>query len=133
MTTKRDYYEILGISKNASQEEIKSAFRRLAFQYHPDRNPDFDAESRFKELNEAFKCVEMMREIYIHIDRRVYVLNAVGAVEHKDGVLDALHADLLDVDISFVSQILNVNHTIKVSILKFRVSSFYLSSDSPVK
>jgi molecular chaperone DnaJ len=57
MAIKRDYYEILGISKDASQEEIRSAFRRLAFQYHPDRNPDFDAEARFKEINEAYEVL----------------------------------------------------------------------------
>jgi molecular chaperone DnaJ len=57
MAIKRDYYEILGISKDASQEEIKSAFRRLAFQYHPDRNPDSDAEARFKEINEAYEVL----------------------------------------------------------------------------
>ena len=52
--TKRDYYEVLGISHTASQEEIKSAFRRLARKYHPDVNDAPDAEERFKEINEAF-------------------------------------------------------------------------------
>lgn len=51
---KRDYYEVLGISRNASSEEIKSAFRKLARQYHPDVNDAADAEERFKEINEAF-------------------------------------------------------------------------------
>jgi molecular chaperone DnaJ len=50
----RDYYEILGVSKSASQEELKSAFRRLARQYHPDVNNASDSEERFKELNEAY-------------------------------------------------------------------------------
>lgn len=54
MATKRDYYEVLGVSKNASDAEIKKAFRRLAMKYHPDRNPDSaDAEERFKEAKEA--------------------------------------------------------------------------------
>jgi len=52
--TKRDYYEVLGISRTASQEEIKSAFRKLARKYHPDVNSAADAEERFKEINEAF-------------------------------------------------------------------------------
>ncbi len=51
---KRDYYEVLGISRNASLEEIKSAFRKLARKYHPDVNKSEDAEERFKEINEAF-------------------------------------------------------------------------------
>jgi len=57
MATKRDYYEILGVDRNASEEEIKRAFRRLAFQYHPDRNKNSDAEERFKEINEAYQVL----------------------------------------------------------------------------
>ena len=53
---KRDFYEILGVSKTASEAEMKSAFRKAAMQYHPDRNPgDKEAEARFKELNEAYQ------------------------------------------------------------------------------
>jgi len=52
---KRDYYEVLGISKTASSEEIKSAYRKLALKYHPDKNPgDKEAEEKFKEINEAY-------------------------------------------------------------------------------
>src|SRR5512136_547833 len=52
--TNRDYYEILGIPRNASTDDIKSAFRKLARQYHPDVSKEPDAEERFKEINEAY-------------------------------------------------------------------------------
>jgi molecular chaperone DnaJ len=51
---KRDYYEILGIPRDASKEDIKNAFRKLARQYHPDVSQEPDAEERFKEINEAY-------------------------------------------------------------------------------
>ncbi|MEM3373046.1 MAG: DnaJ domain-containing protein [Candidatus Anstonellales archaeon] len=54
MATKRDYYEVLGVPRNATQEEIKKAYRRLAMQYHPDRNKSPEAEQKFKEINEAY-------------------------------------------------------------------------------
>jgi molecular chaperone DnaJ len=56
-TTKRDYYDVLGVPRNASTEEIKKAFRRLAMQYHPDRNNKPGAEQRFKEVNEAYEVL----------------------------------------------------------------------------
>ena len=57
MAVKRDYYEVLGISRDATDEEIKKAFRKLAFQYHPDRNRENGAEEKFKELNEAYEVL----------------------------------------------------------------------------
>jgi len=55
---KRDYYEILGVSQNASESDIKKAYRRLAMKYHPDRNTgDADAEVRFKEAKEAYEVL----------------------------------------------------------------------------
>src|SRR3954467_3552325 len=56
--TKRDYYEVLGVERGASETEIKKAFRRLARQLHPDANPDDpEAEDRFKELAEAYEVL----------------------------------------------------------------------------
>lgn len=54
MSTKRDYYEILGLDKGASPEEIKKAFRKLAFELHPDRNKNPGSEEKFKEISEAY-------------------------------------------------------------------------------
>jgi len=54
MASKRDYYEVLGVSKPASKDEIKDAYRKLAMQYHPDRNKAPDAEEKFKEISEAY-------------------------------------------------------------------------------
>lgn len=51
---KRDYYEVLGVDKNADDQTIKKAFKRLAMKYHPDRNHEADAEEKFKEINEAY-------------------------------------------------------------------------------
>ncbi len=54
---KRDYYEVLGVPRNASKEDLRSAYRRLARQYHPDVSKEADAEERFKEINEAYQVL----------------------------------------------------------------------------
>ncbi|GIV44533.1 MAG: hypothetical protein KatS3mg035_1656 [Bacteroidia bacterium] len=64
---KRDYYEVLGVSKNASQDEIKKAYRKLALKYHPDQNPgDKEAEEKFKEITEAYSVLsdEQKKSMY---------------------------------------------------------------------
>ncbi|NIP31084.1 MAG: DnaJ domain-containing protein, partial [Candidatus Dadabacteria bacterium] len=63
---KRDYYEILGISKDAKKAEIKKAYRKLALKYHPDKNPDKEAEEKFKEISEAYAV------LYDDEKRRLY-------------------------------------------------------------
>jgi molecular chaperone DnaJ len=57
MAIKRDYYEVLGLPRDASAEDIKKAFRKLAMQYHPDRNHDTGASDKFKEINEAYEVL----------------------------------------------------------------------------
>ena len=57
MANKRDYYEVLGLSKGASEDDIKKAYRKLAKKYHPDINKAADAEEKFKEINEAYEVL----------------------------------------------------------------------------
>jgi len=67
MTSKRDYYEILGVERNANESELKASYRKLALKYHPDRNPDNkEAEENFKEASEAYEVLRdpQKRNIY---------------------------------------------------------------------
>jgi molecular chaperone DnaJ len=66
MNGKRDYYEVLGVAKGASKDEIKKAYRRLARQYHPDVSKEPEAEAKFKEVNEAYEILsdEQKRSVY---------------------------------------------------------------------
>ena len=67
---KRDYYEVLGVEKSASADEIKKAYRKKAIQYHPDRNPgDKEAEGKFKEAAEAY-------EVLSNPDKRVWTISS---------------------------------------------------------
>jgi molecular chaperone DnaJ len=58
MATKKEYYELLGVKRESSPDEIKKAYRKLAMKFHPDRNPDDKvAEARFKEISEAYEVL----------------------------------------------------------------------------
>ena len=66
MSNKRDYYEVLGVANQASPDEIKKAYRKLARQYHPDVSKEAESEAKFKEINEAYEILadEQKRSIY---------------------------------------------------------------------
>src|SRR4051812_12158665 len=79
MATKRDYYEVLGVTRNANADDVKKAYRKLAVQFHPDKNPgDKKAEEHFKELSEAYEVLSdpQKRQMY---DQFGHAANAGGA------------------------------------------------------
>ena len=77
MSSKRDYYEVLGVTRDADEQALKQAYRRLAVKYHPDKNPgDIEAEERFKEVNEAYQVLSQS-EMRARYDR--YGHAGVGA------------------------------------------------------
>jgi molecular chaperone DnaJ len=86
MASKRDYYEVLGVSKSSSQDDIKKAFRKLAMQYHPDRNKASDAEAKFKEINEAYETLgdEKKRESYDRFGHQSQNMGGGGASGFED-------------------------------------------------
>ena len=97
MTQKRDYYEVLGIPKTASQDEIKNAFRSLAREFHPDVNKSPDAEEKFKEINEAYGVLsdEEKRAAYDRFGHQG--VNTTGMPNYADVGL----SDLLDLLFGF--------------------------------
>src|ERR1700744_1235461 len=85
---KRDYYEILGISRNASEDEIKKAYRKLAIKYHPDKNPgDKKAEENFKEAAEAYEVLGSAekRQRYNQYGHAANASSASGGGGHYGG------------------------------------------------
>lgn len=89
---KRDFYEILGVPKNASEEEIKKAYRKLAMKYHPDRNQgDATAETKFKEVKEAYEMLsnEEKRSAYDRYGHAGVDPNAAGGMGGGAGFSDA--------------------------------------------
>jgi molecular chaperone DnaJ len=80
MATTNDYYQILGVSKNASADEIKKAYRKLALQHHPDRNKSKDAADKFKEVNKAYEVLSdsQKKQAYDQFGHAAFESGAAG-------------------------------------------------------
>src|SRR5215211_3197318 len=81
-TTKRDYYEVLGVGRAATEEEVKRSYRKLAVKFHPDKNPgDTVAEEKFKELGEAYDVLmdEQKRAAYDRFGHGAFAQGGAGA------------------------------------------------------
>src|SRR5213596_2979725 len=85
---KQDYYETLGVRRDADADTLKKAFRSLAMKYHPDRNPDDNgAEQRFKEINEAYDVLKdgQRRAAYDRFGHAAFEQGGMGAAAHGFG------------------------------------------------
>ncbi len=90
MTTKRDYYEVLGVQRNATSADLRKAYRRLARQYHPDVNDSPDAAERFKEINQAYEVLidEEKRSAYDRYGHAAFEGNGFGGYSQGFGDLN---------------------------------------------
>lgn len=81
MATKRDYYDVLGVAKSSSQAEMKKAYRKLALQWHPDRNKSPEANEKFKEINEAYEVLSdaKKKETYDQFGHAAFEQGGMGA------------------------------------------------------
>src|SRR5258708_39639737 len=83
MANERDYYEILGVSKSASLDEIKKAYRKLALEFHPDRNKTKEGEGKFKEVTKAFEVLsnEEKRKTYDQFGQAAFEQGGMGGAQ----------------------------------------------------
>ena len=93
MANKRDYYEVLGVDKNATDDELKKAYRKMAKKYHPDANPDNkeEAEKKFKEVNEAYETLSNPQK------RRMYDQFGTADPQGFGGAGDHLEVEIIHI------------------------------------
>ena len=104
MAAKRDYYEVLGVDRSASADDIKRSYRRLAMKYHPDRNPgDAEAEASFKEASEAYEVLsdDDRRQRYDQFGHE----GLRGTPGHDFGSMNAEEEASNDAEEEFVEQV----------------------------
>src|SRR5215204_3885095 len=96
MSEKRDYYDVLGVGRTATADELKKAYRKLARQYHPDVNPgDASAEERFKEVNEAYETLSDA-DSRAGYDRYGHAANGMGGNPFGGGFSSSPFGDLFE-------------------------------------
>src|SRR5690242_20312593 len=91
---KRDYYEVLGVARTATEDEVKKAYRKLALKYHPDRNPDDRkrSEERFREISEAYQvlCDAERRGLYDRFGHAAFEQGAGAGFDFSAGFEDII-------------------------------------------
>src|SRR5438874_6019463 len=96
---KRDYYEVLGVARGASEADLKAAFRKLAMKHHPDRNPgDKGCEHRFKEINEAYDILKDgdKRAAYDRFGHAAFEQGGMGAAHGFGADFGSTFADIFE-------------------------------------
>lgn len=96
MAEKRDYYEVLGISKSASADEIKRAYRKMAKKYHPDVNKEPGAEEKFKEVQEAYDVLsDDNKKLPTIVMVMLHLIKLVDSVEEPEALADLVALKML--------------------------------------
>ena len=115
---KRDYYEVLGVGRDVADKDLKSAYRKLALKYHPDRNQDdAEAEERFKEAAEAFAVLADIRSVGVMGDERTYgrpiIVRAVTSDDAMTADWARLPYDLLErISSRIINEVPGINRVV---------------------